>query len=72
MFALQSYIELMKLRSESHEERYKNIDKEMVELIDKQVSSQKKQLLKTVWKEDCMLEEIRSKERWEKQQRKMG
>ena len=28
MFTLQSEIELMKLRSESHEERYKNIDKD--------------------------------------------
>ena len=62
MFTLQSEIELMKLRSESHEERYKNIDKEM---IDKKVSGQKKELLKKIWKEECTLEEIRSKERWE-------
>ena len=46
VFALLSNIQLMKLRSESHEERYKNIEKAMVELIDKQVISQKKQHLK--------------------------
>ena len=46
VFTLQSDIQLIKLRSESQEERYKNIDKTMVELIDKQVSSQKKQLLR--------------------------
>ena len=65
MFTLQSEIELMKLRSESHEERYKNIDKEMEEMIDKKVSGQKKELLKKLWKEECILEEIRSRERWE-------
>ena len=65
VFMLQSEIELMKLRSESHEERYKNIDKEMEEMIDKKVSGQKKELLKKIWKDECMLEEIRSRERWE-------
>ena len=63
MFTLQSESELMKLRSESHEERYNNIDKEMEEMIDRKVSGQKKELLKKLWKEECMLEEIRSRER---------
>lgn len=42
MFNFQSEIELMKLRAESHEERYKKIDKETEDLLEK----------KTKWSEN--------------------
>ena len=64
-FNIQSEIDLMKLRAESHEERYQTIDKEMHEQFNKKVSGQKRELVKKLWKEECVQQEIRSKERWE-------
>ena len=61
----QTEIELMKLRAESHEEKYKNIDSEMEELINKKVSGQRGDQVKKLWKEECVREELRSRERWE-------
>ena len=65
IFNIQSEIELMKLRAESHEERYQATDKEMQELLEKKLSGQRKELMKKMWKEECVKQEIRSKERWE-------
>ena len=65
MFNFQSEIELMKLRAESHEERYKKIDKEMEDLLEKKLSGQRMEVTKKLWKEECVKEEIRSRERWE-------
>ena len=64
-FNIQSEIDLMKLRAESHEERYQTIDKEMHEQFNKKVSGQRRELVKNLWKEECVQQEIRSKERWE-------
>lgn len=61
----QTELELMKLRAESHQERYQKIDNEMEEIIDKKWSGQRKELLKKQWKEDCLREEQRSQERWQ-------
>ena len=61
----QTEMELMKLRAESHEEKYKKIDSEMEEIISKKVNGQRKDHLKKLWKEECIREELRSRERWE-------
>ena len=61
MFNYQSEIELMKLRADSHEERYRKIDKEMEDLLEKTLSVQRMEVTKKLWKEDCVKEEIRSK-----------
>ena len=65
MFNFQSEIELMRLRAESHEERYKRIDSEMDDIIEKKLSGQRKEMMKKLWREECVKEEIRSTERWE-------
>ena len=58
-------MELMRLRAESHEDKYKKIDEEMGEVIDKKMSGQRRELVKKLWKEECVREEIRSRERWQ-------
>ena len=55
----------MKLRAEGHEERCQATDKEMQELLEKTLSGQRKELMKKMWKEECVKQEIRSKESWE-------
>ena len=55
----------MKLRAESHEERYKKIDKETEDLLEKKLSGQRMEVTKKLWKEECVKEEFRSRERWE-------
>ena len=65
MFNFQSEIELMRLRAESHEERYKRIDSEIDDIIEKKLSGQRKEMMKKLWREECVKEEIRSTERWE-------
>ena len=57
-------MELMKLRAESHKEKNQIIDNEMEEVISKKVSDQRKDHLKKLWKEECIREELRSRERW--------
>ena len=61
----------MKLRSESHEEIYKNIDKEMVELIDKKVYGQKKELSKKNMERRLHARRTEIQGKVGKQQRKM-
>ena len=61
----QTEMELMKLRAESHEEKYQKIDSEMEEIISKKVNGQRKDHLKKLWKEECIREELRLRERWE-------
>ena len=65
MFNFQSEIELMRLRAESHEERYKIIGSEMNNILEKKLSGQRKEMTKQFWKEECVKEEIRSIEKWE-------
>ena len=61
----QTEMDLMKLRAESHEEKYQKIDSEMEEIISKKVNGQRKDHLKKLWKEECIREELRSRERLE-------
>ena len=65
MLNFETEIELMKLRAESHQERYQKIDTEMGELINKKYSGQKQEMLRKLWRDECVSEEIRSQERWE-------
>ena len=55
----------MKLRTESHQERYQKSDTKMEEIIDKNLSGHRKELLKKQWQEDCLREEYRSQEKWQ-------
>ena len=62
---IQSEIELMKLRAESHEELYQAINKEMQELLEKKIEWSKRGANeKNVERRVCQ-QEIHSKERWE-------
>ena len=65
MFNFQSEIELMRLRIESHEERYKRIDSEMDDIIEKNLSGQRKEMIRKLWREECAKEEKQSTESWE-------
>ena len=50
MFNFQFEIELMRLRAESHEERYKRIDSEMDDIIETKLSGQRKEMMKKLWR----------------------
>ena len=67
---LETELELMKLRGESHQEKYQQIDKEMEDIINKKINGQRRELLNKLWKEDCVREETRSLDRWENSNKK--
>ena len=62
--------DLLELRAESHEAKYKTIDKEMHELLVKKASGRTRDILQKWWKEECSREEIISLKRWERQNSK--
>ena len=62
--------DLLELRAESHEAKYKTIDREMQELLVKKASGRTRDILQKWWKEECSREEIISLKRWERQNSK--
>ena len=65
IYIFKTDIELLELRARSQEEKYRSIDQEMLELVEKKTSRQRRELLKKLWKEDCEREERVSLDRWE-------
>ena len=62
--------DLLELRAESHEAKYKTIDREMQELLVKKASGRTRDILQKWWNEECSREEIISLKRWERQNSK--
>ena len=65
MYNFETDIELLELRARSQEEKYRSIDQEILELVEKKTSGQRRELLKKLCKEDCEGEERVSLDRWE-------
>ena len=57
--------ELLLLRSESQETKYKEIDTKMMTEIEKQATGQSHNYLTNMWQEDCRRNEEISKKRWQ-------
>ena len=57
--------ELLLLRSESQETKYKDIDTKMMTEIEKQATGQSRNYLTNMWQEDCRRNEEISKKRWQ-------
>ena len=57
--------ELLLLRSESQESKYKDLDLKMITEIEKQATRQSRNLLLNMWQEDCKQNEEISKKRWQ-------
>lgn len=62
---LTAEIELLQLRADSHESKYKECDEKMKEEITKHVTGQLRLLTIKLWEEDCRRNEEISKKRWE-------
>ena len=57
--------ELLLLRSESQETKYKDIDTKMMTEIEKQATGKRRNYLTNMWQEDCRRNEEISKKRWQ-------
>ena len=57
--------ELLELRAGQHEELLKRTDQEIVDLISKKATGQRKKILINWWKEECIREEEKSVKRWQ-------
>ena len=56
--------DLLELRAQSHEEKYKRLDEEMISIISENATGRCKDILVTLWYEDTNKEEEISKKRW--------
>ena len=63
---LKVEIELLNLRKENQEEKYRNIDQKMKEEIQKIATGERQNMLLKLWNEDCTQNEDISHSRWEK------
>ena len=62
---LKAEIELLNLRKENQEEKYRNIDQKMKEEIQKIATGERQNMLLKLWNEDCKQNEDISHSRWE-------
>lgn len=56
--------DLLELRAQSHEEKYKRLDEEMISIISEKATGRCKDILVTLWYEDTKREEAISEKRW--------
>ena len=66
---LRTEIELLELRMQQHESRYKQIDEEMEQLFKQKSKGQVRNILLEMWKEEINYNEKISERRWQKNQR---
>ena len=57
--------DLLELHAGQHEESLKGIDQEIVDLISKKATGQRRKILIDWWKQDCIREEESSTKRWQ-------
>lgn len=64
----QAEIEMLKIRANRHQAKYRQVDQEMNDLLEKQFDENTAGELEALWIAECKKEEVKSQDRWQTKQ----